>query len=97
MRDAVYQQSPGALSKEVEGEVLIVPELREVLDLDNIFYRLSDPVSVRVWALLGEKRTLAELTCSIAGEFEVDTRTASGDLQRFLSELVEAGAALRSP
>lgn len=97
MSEAVYRQSPGALSKEVDGEVLIVPELREVLDLDDIFYRLGDPVSVRVWALLGEDRTLTELTAAITKEFDVDAQTARGDLERFLSELVESGAASRSP
>ena len=97
MSDSVYRQSPGALSREVDGEVLIVPELREVLELDDVFYRLGDPVSVRVWEMLEEQRTLDELIESITAEFDVEAQTARGDLERFLAELVESGAATLSP
>ena len=72
MSESIYQRTPGALSREVDGEVLIVPELREVLDLDDVFYRLGDPVSVRVWELLKEQRTLAELIESVTDEFDAD-------------------------
>lgn len=94
--DPSYTQNPAAISREVDGEVLIVPELREVLDLDDVFYRLSDPVSVFVWDLLSEPRTLEELIEAVTAGFEVDAGAAREDLTRFLDELVQAGAARRA-
>ena len=92
-----YSHNPDAISREVDGEVLIVPALGEVLDLDDVFYRLGDHVSVRVWALLADPLTLDALVERVTHEFEVDAAVAREDLGRFLTELVDAGAAHRTP
>lgn len=97
MGEAVYQRSPGAISREVDGEVLIVPELHEVEELDDVLYYLRDAVSLRVWELLGAERSLAELTAQVTAEFEIDAQTARGDLERFLTKLVASGAATLRP
>lgn len=95
--DERYTRNPEAISRTVDGEVLIVPALGEVLDLDDVFYRLADPVSVRVWELLAEPRTLDWIATQVAEEFEVQASTAREDIERFLAELTGAGAARRAP
>jgi hypothetical protein len=96
MSEPRYVQAPGAVHREVEGEVLVVPALEQVLDLDDVFFLLGDPVSVRVWQLLGAEggQSLEELVGAITGEFEVADEAARGDLERFLGELQAAGAAV---
>lgn len=88
-----FRRGDGALSREVDGEVLIVPLPEQVLDLDDCFFCLQDPVALRVWALLGEGApTLDELTARVTLEFEVAPTDAARDLAAFLARLVEVGA-----
>ena len=64
----------------VEGEVVI-------LNLaDGVYYGL-DEVGARVWELLREPRTVAELRDVVAAEYDVDAPTAEGDLRELLEEL----------
>ena len=70
------------VSAEVEGEVVI-------LNLaDEVYYGL-DEVGARVWSLLAEPRTVAELRDSIVADFEVDAATAERDLLDLLREMAE--------
>jgi hypothetical protein len=70
------------VSAEVEGEAVI-------LNLaDGVYYGL-DGVGARVWELLREPRTLAELRDAVAAEFDVDAGTAERDLLDLLADLRE--------
>lgn len=68
------------VSCELEGEAVI-------LNLaDQVYYGL-DPVGARVWSLLREPRTVAELRDTLVAEYEVDAATAERDLVSLLGEL----------
>ncbi|HYJ78248.1 MAG TPA: PqqD family protein [Longimicrobiaceae bacterium] len=68
------------VSCELEGEAVI-------LNLaDQVYYGL-DPVGARVWALLREPRSVAELRDTLVAEYEVDAATAERDLIALLTEL----------
>lgn len=69
------------LSCVVEGEVVI-------LNLaDDVYYGLEG-VGARVWALLEEPRTVAELRDAVSAEYEVDAATAEQDILDLLHDLV---------
>ena len=53
---------------------------------DEVYYGL-DGVGARVWELLGEPRTLAELRDAVTAEYEVDAATVEADLQELLEDL----------
>lgn len=90
-----YAQTPETISREVDGEVLLVPVMDQIVDLDDCFHLLQDPVANRVWELLAVARTLEDLVREITTEFEVAPDLARSDLEAFLSELVRIGAAKR--
>jgi len=48
-------------------------------------------VGSRVWELLDQPTTLAQLTQVICTEYEVDAATCRGDLQKFLADLLDNG------
>lgn len=80
--------SPGAVvvaardqvSADLEGEAVI-------LNLaDGVYYGL-DGVGARIWELLREPRTAAELRDAVTAEYDVDPDTAWRDLAGLLAEL----------
>jgi hypothetical protein len=72
------------VSCRVEGEVVI-------LNLaDEVYYGL-DPVGARVWGLMSEPRTVAELRDAIVAEYDVDAATAERDLLDLLEEMASRG------
>ena len=81
----VPRRSERTAFRVVSGEgLLMVIDRREL-------HRLN-AVGTRVFELCDGITTIAGIVDAIATEFEVDVTTASGDVQRFLSELNAAGA-----
>ena len=77
---AVVTAARDQVSADLEGEAVI-------LNLaDGVYYGL-DGVGARVWELLREPRTAAELRDAITAEFDVDAGTAWHDLSGLLAEL----------
>jgi hypothetical protein len=72
------------VSVEVEGEAVILSLA------DGVYYGL-DPVGARVWQLMEQPRTVAELRDAVVAEWEVDASTAERDLLDLLAELAARG------
>ncbi len=64
----------------VEGELVILNFA------DEVYYGL-DGVGARVWELLREPRTLAELRDAVTAEYDVDAATVDADLRELLEDL----------
>jgi hypothetical protein len=62
-----------------------------ILHLDSGIYFGLDKVGTRVWNLLAEPRTVAELRDAVVAGFEVDAATCEADLLRLLEQLRERG------
>ena len=78
--DTVVAAASDQVSADVEGEAVI-------LNLaDGVYYGL-DGVGARIWELLREPRTAAELRDAVAAEFDVDADTAWRDLAGLLADL----------
>jgi hypothetical protein len=78
--DTVLVAAREQVSAEVEGEAVI-------LNLaDGVYYGL-DGVGARVWEMLREPRSLAELRDAITAEYDVDAETAWRDLLELLGDL----------
>ncbi|RMG07125.1 MAG: PqqD family protein [Planctomycetota bacterium] len=85
-----YRRRSDCLSQSVAGEVLLVPCVEKVVDLDDLVFYLSDPVALRVWELLATPRSLDDLLAAVVEEFAVAEDRARADLERFLGELLAA-------
>ena len=71
-------------SCEVGGEAVVLA-LR-----DGVYYGLN-PVGARVWQLVQEPRTLAELCDAIVSDYDVDRSRCERDVTRLVSELRDRG------
>lgn len=68
-----------------------VGEETVILDLAAGAYFGLDPVGARIWQLMAEDKTLAEVCEAMLEEYEVDRETLEADVLRLVGELVERG------
>ena len=62
-----------------------------ILDLVGGSYFGLDPVGARIWQLMGEGRTLAEICATMLDEYEVERERLETDVLRITGELLERG------
>lgn len=84
-----FVRSSDLVSRDVAGEMVVVPICRGVGDLDSIF--TFNTVGTHVWNLLTEGRSEAELTSSITQRFQVSEYVAQSDVRNFLTDLLGVG------
>ncbi len=75
---------PPVMSRLVGDETVL-------MDLSTGIYFGLDGVGKRIWETIAEGRNLAEVTATIAAEYEVDEARAQADVIEFVGELVERG------
>lgn len=66
-----------------------VGEETVILDLASGTYFGLDPVGARIWQLLGEGRTLAEVCESMLAEYKVSRDEIERDVNELLAALVD--------
>ena len=57
---------------------------------DGVYYGL-DPVGARIWALMQERHSLAEVADTITAEYDVERDRALDDLLRLATDLLASG------
>jgi hypothetical protein len=72
------------VSAHLEGEAVIL-SLRE-----GVYYGL-DAIGAKIWELLQEARTVAELRDAVVGDYDVESGAAEQDVIRLLTEMHELG------
>ena len=76
---------PAQVMARLVGEEIVI------LDLASGTYFGLDPVGARIWELMGEGRTLAEICATMLEEYEVERAQLEEDVLRLAAELAERG------
>src|ERR1700675_1763880 len=84
---ARFIRNRDVVSRQIEGELIIVPIRRGVGDLNSLY--TLNPVGSVLWDFLTEGHTLAEMIQRVCDEFEVTGNQAQSDIQEFLGSLLE--------
>ncbi len=87
--DAVVAAQEDLVSRDIGGEIILVPVRAGVGDLDGV-YALNE-VGGAIWRRLDGRATVGELAADIAEEYDVAAACAERDVGRFLAELAGAG------
>ena len=77
------------VTREIGGEVLIVPVTGHAMDLESIY--VLNPVGSRIWDLLRSPTTADRIANIVAGEFAVSPQDAAADTAEFLDSLSTRG------
>ena len=88
-----YRKDPSIISREIAGEVILVPIRRNVGDLESI-YTLNE-TGARAWALVDGEQTLGEICVQIMAEYEVSQVEVQKDLIELFDQLLTIGALVR--
>lgn len=76
--------APDVLFQEVSGEAVL-------LNLASERYFGLDPVGSRIWQLIEQGLTIADIERQIGEEFDAPAETIASDLASLLEQLMEAG------
>jgi Coenzyme PQQ synthesis protein D (PqqD) len=75
------------VSRQIEGELVIVPIRRGVGDLNSLY--TLNPVGSVLWDLMSDGCTLSEMVRRICDEFEVSATQARQDIEQFLDSMMD--------
>ena len=91
--DYCYQKDPDMVSREIAGEVILVPIRSNVGDLESV-YTLNETAAL-AWTLFDGSLTVNQIQDKIVTEYEVDEDEAQRDLIELIQQLEEIGAIAR--
>jgi hypothetical protein len=84
-----FVRSPAVVSREIDGETIVVPICRGVADMDSLF--IFNASGSAIWGLLKQNRKESEILAWLADSFDTSETGSAEDLHVFLCELLEAG------
>ena len=90
----MLERNPDFVSREVAGELVLVPVTRQAADLESVF--TLNEVGTLIWQALDEPVTEEQIARIVAEQYEVAEEQALADVQEFLAQLEEIGAVTRA-
>ena len=84
-----FRKADNCVTREIEGETIVVPVSNHVGDLDSIY--VLDEVGTAIWRLLDGDKSVAGIAASIGEQYDVSEQEAAGDAVEFLTVLEHAG------
>ena len=82
--DSVYVPSQDIVSREIEGELIIVPLVSGIGDMENELYTLNQ-TGKAVWEKLDGRKSLKDIAKELNEEFEA----SEGEIQKDVVGLVQ--------
>jgi hypothetical protein len=83
---ARFERNPQVVSRNIEGELIIVPIRSGVGDLNSLY--TLNPVGSVLWEFMNESHTVSEMVTRVCDEFEVSADQAQTDIEAFLDSLL---------
>jgi hypothetical protein len=84
--DQAYAHSDDVVSRVIEGEVIIVPLVAGIGDMDDELFTLNE-TGRAVWERLDGSRTLRQVANELASEYDVGQAEVEGDVVGLVGEL----------
>jgi len=81
----VFRRSPDIVARQIAGEMILVPIRHNIGDLDSIF--TLNETAARVWALINEQKTLAEIHQQVLKEYDVPEQQLEQDILELVAAL----------
>jgi len=83
----VYAREANVVSREVAGEVFLVPIRGRLADMRRIF--VLNPVGEAVWDRIDGTRSLDSICSDVVERFDVSSEVAGADIREFVERLRE--------
>lgn len=86
-RAVAYRPSEDVVARVIEGEIIIVPLVAGIGDMDDELFTLNE-TGKAIWDRLDGQRTLAEVASELASEYDGDPDAIETDVLGLVGELV---------
>ena len=88
--DTIYVPSEDVVAREIEGELIIVPLVAGIGDIEDELFTLNE-TGRAIWELLDGQRTLKDVVEELSSEFDALKREIQEDVMGFVRELLKRG------
>ena len=85
---AVYVPSEDIVAREIEGELIIVPLVSGIADMEDDLFTLN-PTARAIWERLDGKRSLEDVVEDLAKEYEGSREDIEKDVVGLIKELLK--------
>lgn len=85
--DRIYIPSEDVVAREIEGELIIVPLVSGIGDMEDELYALND-TGKAIWYKLDGRTTLRSVAAALAEEYEAPASEIERDLFGLVGELL---------
>ena len=86
--DSIYAPSDDIVAREIEGEIIIIPLVSGIGDIEDELYTLNE-TGRAIWRKLSGSRTLGRIAAELADEFDAPLEVLEQDVLGLVGELVE--------
>ena len=86
----IYTKSKNIVTREIEGEVILVPVVSEAPEMDSIY--VLNETSAFIWKLLNGENSLDNILNMMLERYEVTPEKAKKDIVEFIDTLLNFGA-----
>lgn len=94
--DAIFVPSENIVARQIEGELIIVPLVAGIGDMEDELYTLNN-TGRAIWHKLDGKKRLKDLLLLLSKEFDGSEAQIKKDVIGLLSELIKRGLVTRVP
>jgi len=86
--DSTYSQSEDVVAREIEGEIIIVPLVSGIGDMEDELYTLNE-TGRSIWKKFNGKKSVNEVIRELSSEFEAEMGEIEKDVTGLLKELLK--------
>lgn len=86
--DARYIPSGNIVAREIEGELILVPIVSGIGDIDDELFSVNETGKV-IWDRLDGKASLAQVVQLLADQYSVSRQEMEQDVRGFVGELLK--------
>ncbi len=84
--DRIYIPSEDIVAREIEGEIIIVPLVSGIGDMDDALYTLNK-TGKYIWQKLDRKKSLKDIARELTSEFDATAKQVEKDVIGLIKEL----------
>ena len=94
--EGIYVPSKNIVAREIEGELLIVPVVSGIGDMEDELFTLNETGKI-IWDRLDGQKNLKDIMAEISLEFETPAKEIEEDVIGFVHELLKRGILTEAP
>jgi hypothetical protein len=88
--NSVLIPSEDIVAREIEGELIIIPLVAGIGDMEDELFSLNDTAKA-IWKQLDGRKNLAQIAAGLASEYNADLKKIERDVLGLMGELFNRG------